>query len=56
MSSVVVTHDMHSAFKVSDRIALLHQGRIAVAGTPAEIEHSDLRLVRDFISGHLETD
>jgi len=56
VTSVVVTHDMHSAFKVSDRIALLHQGRIAVAGTPAEIEHSDLKLVRDFISGHLEAD
>jgi len=56
VTSVVVTHDMQSAFKVSDRIALLHQGRIAVAGTPAEIEHSDLKLVRDFISGHLEAD
>lgn len=54
VTSVVVTHDMHTAFKVSDRLALLHQGRIAVAGTPAEIEHSDSTLVRDFISGHLE--
>jgi len=54
VTSVVVTHDMQSAFKVSDRIAMLHQGRIAVAGTVAEIEHSDLKLVRDFISGHLE--
>lgn len=54
VTSVVVTHDMHTAFKVSDRLALLYQGRIAVAGTPAEIEHSDSTLVRDFISGHLE--
>ncbi|HEV8663750.1 MAG TPA: ABC transporter ATP-binding protein [Candidatus Methylomirabilis sp.] len=54
VTSVVVTHDMQSAFKVSDRIAMLHQGRIAVAGTVAEIEHSDLKLVREFISGHLE--
>lgn len=54
VTSVVVTHDMHTAFKVSDRLALLHHGRIAVAGTPAEIEHSDSTLVRDFISGHLE--
>lgn len=53
VTSVVVTHDMQSAFKVSDRIAMLHQGRIAVAGTVAEIEHSDLKLVREFISGHL---
>jgi phospholipid/cholesterol/gamma-HCH transport system ATP-binding protein len=54
VTSVVVTHDMQSAFKVSDRIAMLHQGRIAVAGTVAEIEHSNLKLVREFISGHLE--
>jgi len=54
VTSVVVTHDMHSAFKVSDRIAMLHEGRIAVAGSPAEIEHSDLRLVRDFISGQMD--
>ena len=55
VTSVVVTHDMQSAFKVSDRIALLHEGRIAVTGTVAEIEHSNLTLVRDFISGQLET-
>jgi len=52
-TSVVVTHDMQSAFKVSDRIAMLHQGRIAVAGTVAEIEHSEERLVRDFIAGQM---
>ncbi len=55
VTSVVVTHDMQSAFKVSDRIALLHEGRIAVTGPVAEIEHSNLTLVRDFISGQLET-
>lgn len=53
VTSVVVTHDMQSAFKVSDRIAMLHQGRIAVAGTVAEIEHSQERLVRDFIAGQM---
>jgi phospholipid/cholesterol/gamma-HCH transport system ATP-binding protein len=52
-TSVVVTHDMQSAFKVSDRIAMLHEGRIAVAGTVAEIEHSEERLVRDFIAGQM---
>jgi phospholipid/cholesterol/gamma-HCH transport system ATP-binding protein len=52
-TSVVVTHDMTSAFKVSDRIAMLHQGQIAVAGTVAEIEHSEERLVRDFIAGQM---
>jgi phospholipid/cholesterol/gamma-HCH transport system ATP-binding protein len=51
VTSVVVTHDMRSAFKVSDRIALLYQGKIAFTGTPREIESSDLPLVRQFIAG-----
>jgi phospholipid/cholesterol/gamma-HCH transport system ATP-binding protein len=53
VTSVVVTHDMRSAFKVSDRIAFLNSGRIAMAGTPREIEGSDLPLIRQFISGSL---
>jgi phospholipid/cholesterol/gamma-HCH transport system ATP-binding protein len=53
VTSVVVTHDMRSAFKVSDRIALLYQGKIVFAGTPREIESSDLPLVRQFIAGTL---
>ena len=51
VTSVVVTHDMRSAFKISDRLALLYQGKIAIAGTPGEIESSDLPLVRQFIDG-----
>jgi ABC-type transporter Mla maintaining outer membrane lipid asymmetry ATPase subunit MlaF len=50
---VVDTQDKLSAFKVSDRIALLYQGKIAVAGTPREIESSDLPLVRQFIAGSM---
>ena len=53
VTSVVVTHDMRSAFKVSDRVAFLYMGTIAIAGTPREIEGSDLPLVRQFISGSL---
>ena len=54
VTSVVVTHDMRSAFKISDRIALLYQGKIVIAGTPREIECSDLPLVRQFIAGTME--
>jgi len=53
VTSVVVTHDMRSAFKISDRIALLYQGKIVFAGTPREIESSDLPLVRQFIAGSM---
>lgn len=51
VTSVVVTHDMRSAFKISDRIGLLDMGKIAVVGTPREIERADLPLVRQFING-----
>jgi phospholipid/cholesterol/gamma-HCH transport system ATP-binding protein len=51
VTSVVVTHDMRSAFKISDRIGLLDKGKIVVVGTPQEIERVDLPLVRQFVNG-----
>jgi len=51
VTSVVVTHDMPSAFKVSDRLAMLDQGRIAAVGTPEEIQASHHSLIRDFMEG-----
>jgi len=50
-TSIVVTHDMVSAYKVSDRIVMLHQGRIIVEGTPEEIRNAQAPLVRQFIEG-----
>jgi phospholipid/cholesterol/gamma-HCH transport system ATP-binding protein len=51
ITSVVVTHDMTTAFKVADRILMLHQGNFIIDGTPDEIRNStDLR-VRRFIIG-----
>jgi phospholipid/cholesterol/gamma-HCH transport system ATP-binding protein len=46
---VIVTHDLHTAFHVSDRIVLLDRGRIAADGTPNEIRESADPRVRDFI-------
>jgi phospholipid/cholesterol/gamma-HCH transport system ATP-binding protein len=51
VTSVVVTHDMRSAYTVGDRIAMLYQGRIRQAGTIAEIQHTDDPVVRNFIEG-----
>lgn len=51
VTSVVVTHDMHSAFKVSDRIAMIHDGFRVFAGTPAEVRSSQMPEVHDFIHG-----
>lgn len=53
VTSVVVTHDMQSALKVSDRLAMLHQGRVAAVGTPEEIRTSHDSLIREFMEGRL---
>ena len=54
VTSVVVTHDLHSAWKVGDRVALLHEGRVQFIGTPAEAEVTTDMLVRQFIEGRSE--
>ena len=51
VTSVAVTHDMVSAYKIGDRIALLHEGRIHVIGSPREIQASDDPVVQQFIQG-----
>ena len=51
VTSVVVTHDMKSAFHVGDHIAYLHEGRIYFYGTPAEIQASPDPLIQDFLIG-----
>jgi len=51
LTSVVVTHDMGTAFSVSDRLAMLHKGRVLLAGTKDEFKNTDNTYVRDFIEG-----
>jgi phospholipid/cholesterol/gamma-HCH transport system ATP-binding protein len=54
VTSLVVTHDMTSAYRVADRIAMLHQGRIRFVGTPEEIRAVDDPVVRGFVEGKPE--
>ena len=54
VTSVLVTHDMSSAFRVSNRIAMLLKGRIVKVVTPAEFRASDDPLIRQFIYGESE--
>ena len=54
MTSIVVTHDMKSAFDVADRIAYLHEGRIYFHGTPGELQQSTDQLIQDFLLGRSE--
>lgn len=51
ITSVVVTHDLSSAFKIADRIAMVHQGKLVAIGTPEEIKHSISPYVQQFIHG-----
>ena len=51
VTSVVVTHDMRSAYKVADHIAMLYNGAIIAVGTPEEIRNSENPVVQQFIKG-----
>ena len=51
VTSIVVTHDMKSAFHIADHIAYLHQGRIHFYGTSDELQTSDDPLIEDFLLG-----
>ena len=54
VTGIVVTHDMTSAYRISDRIAMLHEGRIRAVGTPDEIKTSEDTVVRGFVEGRPE--
>lgn len=51
VTSIVITHDMRSAYAVGDRIAMLYQGRVRQVGTVDAIRESDDPVVRGFIEG-----
>jgi phospholipid/cholesterol/gamma-HCH transport system ATP-binding protein len=49
MASIVVTHDLHSAKTIADRIALLHEGNVLIEGTFKDLEKSDNGFVSEFM-------
>ena len=51
VTSIVVTHDMKSAYTVADKIAMLYRGKIIAQGSPEEIQNSDNPVVHQFING-----
>lgn len=55
-TGIVVTHDLTSAFKVADRIVMLHQGRLIFDGTEQQIRRSTDPRVKRFIEGRASTD
>lgn len=51
VTSIVVTHDMISAYKVGNRIAMLYDGKIIGVGTPDEIKNTSDPVIKQFITG-----
>ena len=51
VTSIVITHDMVSANRVADRIAMLYEGRIVAVGTPEEIRETSNPVVQQFVNG-----
>lgn len=52
ITSVVVTHDMKSAFAISDQVAMVHGGEFIFSGTVEELRNCEDPRVRNFIEGH----
>ncbi|MDA2915309.1 ABC transporter ATP-binding protein [Nitrospinae bacterium AH_259_B05_G02_I21] len=51
ITSIAITHDMVSAYKIGHRLAMLYQGEIIFTGTPQECKNTDDPMVRQFITG-----
>ncbi len=51
ITDVAITHDMNSAYKIADRIAMLYEGKIIGTGTPDEIKNTENPIVKQFITG-----
>ena len=49
MASIVVTHDLHSARTIANRLALLHQGNVVLEGSFEDLQQSDIAFVKEFL-------
>ena len=54
LTSIVVSHDLHETFAIADQVVVLANGRVAVAGTPAQVSASADPLVRQFVTASPE--
>ena len=54
ITGVIITHDVQSAFEISDRIAFLYHGKIVFTGTVEEAKNTDVEILRDFINAKME--
>jgi phospholipid/cholesterol/gamma-HCH transport system ATP-binding protein len=49
MASVVVTHNLHSARTIANRLAILNQGDVVIQGTYEDLQQSDIEFVKEFL-------
>ena len=56
VTSVVVSHHLPSIFRISDHIAMLHEGEIVIFGTPDEVQSSSDPIVQEFIHPEARAD
>ena len=54
VTSITVTHDMQSAFKIADRIVMLYEGQLIFDGTPEEVRTTDEPIVKRFVLGEAD--
>ncbi len=54
ITGVIITHDVRSAFQISDRVAFLYHGKIIFTGTVDEAEKTDIEILSDFIHGRMD--
>ena len=54
MTIVVVTHELDSAFKIADRIAVLDKGHLLIVGSVDEVRHCDNERVQNLLNRHFE--
>ena len=54
VTSIAITHDMVSAYKIADKIAMLYKGQIVEVGTPDQIQNTSNPVVHQFINGNAE--
>ncbi len=54
VTSIVVTHDMNTVYHLADSVAMFHDGRVIIDGTPKEIKESSNAVVQQFITGSVQ--
>ncbi len=51
ITSIVITHDMNSAYRIAHRVGMLHDGELIFLGTPQELKESENPVIRQFLAG-----